>query len=150
MTQAKSLFPRSSFVGFDHLLNELDNLTRHASDTYPPHNIVKLTDGDNDFLVEVAVAGFTEDELSVEVEERTLTIKGDHFVKGREYIHKGISTKKFSRNFRLSEYVEVVGAKLNAGILSVHLKVRLPEEKRPRQIAIEKTEDNHETIKKHI
>jgi len=134
MTGVQSLFPRSSFVGFDHLMNELDHVARHANDHYPPHNILK-TDEDN-YLIELAVAGFKRDELEIEVKDRTLTISGEHKSLGREYIHRGISTKKFKRTFRLSEYVQVHGADLVDGVLSVKLKVVIPEEMRPRKIAI--------------
>lgn len=136
MTQLKTIFPRSAFVGFDHLFDELDRVTRHANESYPPHNIVKLTDDSKEYLIELAVAGFEKGEVNVEVNDRTLTVSGEHVVKGREYIHKGISTKKFTRNFRLSEYVEVAGADMKDGILSIHLKVVLPESQRPRTIDI--------------
>jgi molecular chaperone IbpA len=134
MTGVKQLFPRGSFIGFDHLFDELDRVARHANDHYPPHNIVKVSD--TDYLIELAVAGFAQDELQIEVNDRTLTVRGEHVSKGREYIHKGISAKKFSRTFRLSEYVQVHGADLVDGILAVSLKVVLPEEKRPRTIEI--------------
>ena len=104
MTGVQSLFPRSSFVGFDHLLNELDYVTKHAQDNYPPHNILRT--GETEYLIELAVAGFSKDELTIEVKDRTLTILGEHASKGREYIHRGISTKKFKRTFRLSEHVK--------------------------------------------
>lgn len=130
-----SLFPRSSFVGFDHLLSELDHVARHANDHYPPHNILKCN-GDTDYLIELAIAGFSREELSIEVKDRTLTIIGEHESKGREYIHRGISTKKFKRTFRLSEHVQVHGADLKDGVLSVELKYVVPEELRPRKIQI--------------
>ena len=129
-----TLFPRSSFVGFDHLFTELDHVTRHANDHYPPHNILKT--GETDYLIELAVAGFARDELTVEVKDRTLTVCGEHISKGREYIHRGISTKKFKRTFRLSEHVQVHGADLVDGILSIDLKYEVPEEMRPRKITI--------------
>jgi molecular chaperone IbpA len=136
--KANTLFPRSSFVGFDHLFQDLDWVARHAADTYPPHNIVKV--GENDYQIEIAVAGFTLNDLEIEQDERTLTVKGEKVkTEGEEepsYIHKGISQKKFKRVFRLSEYVYVDGASLKDGILSVNLKFELPEEKRPRKIDI--------------
>ena len=134
MTGVHSLFPRSSFVGFDHLFNELEHVTRHAQDHYPPHNILKT--GDTDYLIELAVAGFSRDELNVEVKDRTLTVTGEHKSKGREYIHRGISTKKFKRTFRLSEHVNVNGADLVDGVLSIELKYVVPEALRPRKIEI--------------
>ena len=136
MTGVQSLFPRSSFVGFDHLLNELDYVAKHSQDHYPPHNILRT--GETDYLIELAVAGFSKDELSIEVKDRTLTVKGEHVSKGREYIHRGISTKKFKRTFRLSEYVQVHGADLVDGVLAIELKVVIPEEMRPRKINIGK------------
>lgn len=145
MTGVKQLFPRASFVGFDHMLDELDRAARHANDHYPPHNIVKL--GDHDYLIELAVAGFKRDEIEVEVNDRTLSVKGEHVKEGREYIHKGISAKKFHRTFRLSEYVQVHGADIQDGVLAIQLKVVLPEEKRPRKITIGYNEDNtHDRI----
>jgi molecular chaperone IbpA len=134
MTGINTLFPRSSFVGFDHLFNELEHVARHANDHYPPHNILKT--GDTDYLIELAVAGFSRDELNIEVKDRTLVITGEHLSKGREYIHRGISTKKFKRTFRLSEHVHVNGADLVDGVLSVELKYVVPEELRPRKINI--------------
>jgi len=134
MTGLNTLFPRSSFVGFDHLFNELEHVARHANDHYPPHNILRT--GDTDYLIELAVAGFSREELSIEVKDRTLTIFGEHESKGREYIHRGISTKKFKRTFRLSEHVHVNGADFKDGVLSVELKYVIPEALRPRKIEI--------------
>jgi molecular chaperone IbpA len=133
-----TLFPRSAFVGFDHLLDELDRVAKQANDHYPPHNIVKT--GEGEYLIELAIAGFSKDELAIEVKDRTLVVKGEHVSKGREYIHRGISTKKFYRTFRLSEHVHVSGADLQDGILAIHLKYVVPEEMRPRNIPIGKSE----------
>jgi molecular chaperone IbpA len=144
MTGITQFFPRSSFVGFDHLFKELEYTTKHSNDHYPPHNIVKVDE--ETFLIELAVAGFSEDELEVDVKERTLTVKGDHITKGREFIHRGISTKKFRRTFRLSEYVEVHGADLVDGVLAIDLKIVVPEEMRPRKINIGNSEETkHDT-----
>ena len=134
MTGVHSLFPRSSFVGFDHLFNELEFTAKHAQDHYPPHNILKT--GDTEYLIELAVAGFSKGELNIEFKDRTLTVTGEHKSKGREYIHRGISTKKFKRTFRLSEHVKVHGADLKDGVLSIDLKYEVPEEMRPRKIEI--------------
>ena len=145
-------FPPAAFVGFDHLFKELDHVTKHAYDNYPPHNILKT--GDTDYLIELAVAGFTRDELTIEVKDRTLTVIGEHVSRGREFIHRGISTKKFKRTFRLSEHVHVNGADLKDGILSVELKYVVPEELRPRRIEIghyeDKTNDTLNTDNKQL
>lgn len=138
MTNSKSLFPRASFVGFEHLLNELDFIGRHANENYPPHNIVKVDK--EHYLIEIACAGFAIDELDIAQDERTLTVSASHDKRGRDYIHQGISQKPFKRIFRLSEYVQVAGASHRDGILSINLKVVLPEEKRPRKISISNEE----------
>ena len=144
MTGLHQLFPRSSFVGFDHLFSELEFTAKHAQDHYPPHNVIKH--GDDQYLIELAVAGFTQDEISVEVKDRTLTITGEHVSKGREFIHRGISTKKFKRTFRLSEHVKVNGADIQDGILAIDLQYIIPEEMRPRKINIGQTRKQHDTI----
>lgn len=136
----KTLFPSAAFIGFDNILDQLDRLTAHATDSYPPHNIIKTSD--NDYVIEVAVAGFYPNELNVTVDDRTLVITGNHESRERTFVHRGISTKKFTREFRLSEHVEINGAELKAGILSIYLKVVKPETKRPRNILI-KHEDNN-------
>lgn len=129
-----TLFPRSAFVGFDHLFDELDRVARHAKDNYPPHNIVKVDE--TNYLIELAVAGFASNELEIEVKDRSLKVRGNHENRGREYIHKSISTKRFEKSFRLSEYVQVNGADLTDGILAIGLEVVVPEEMRPRKIEI--------------
>ena len=146
MTGLTTLFPRSSFVGFDHLFNELEYTAKHSNDHYPPHNIIKTSE--SDYLIELAVAGFSQDELTVEVKDRTLTVTGEHVSKGRNFIHRGISTKKFKRTFRLSEHVNVHGADIQDGILAIELKYVIPEEMRPHKISIGKRdlhaeEDQH-------
>ena len=143
MTGLHTLFPRSSFVGFDHLFNELEFTAKHAQDHYPPHNIIK-TDNE-EYLIELAIAGFTKDEINVEVKDRTLTVTGEHVSRGREFIHRGISTKKFKRTFRLSEHVNVLGADIHDGILAIQLKYVIPEEMRPRKINIGQTRNQNDT-----
>lgn len=143
MTGLQTLFPRSSFVGFDHLFNELEWTAKHAQDHYPPHNIIKTSN--EEYLIELAIAGFTRDEINVEVKDRTLTVTGEHVSKGREFIHRGISTKKFKRTFRLSEHVNVLGADIQDGILAIELKYIIPEEMRPRKIEIGKARNLNDT-----
>jgi len=142
MTGFSNLFPRSSFVGFDHLFNELEWTAKHANDHYPPHNIIKT--GESDYLIELAIAGFSQDEINVEVKDRTLTVTGEHKSKGREFIHRGISTKKFKRTFRLSEHVNVHGADIQDGILAIELQYVIPEEMRPRKINIGQTRNQND------
>ena len=134
---------KAGFIGFDHILNELEQISQHAMDHYPPHNIIKT--GDEEYLIELAIAGFTKDEINVEVKDRTLTVRGEHVSRGREFIHRGISTKKFKRTFRLSEHVNVLGADIQDGILAIQLKYVIPEEMRPRKINIGQTRKQNDT-----
>ena len=108
---------------------------RREHSVYPPHNVVKL-DEDN-FVIELAVAGFDTKELGIETVENSLVITGEkHDKDEREYSHKGISTRKFTRRFSLAEHVHVSGASLEHGILSISLERQIPEEKKPRTIKI--------------
>jgi molecular chaperone IbpA len=135
MTRIQSLFPKSAFIGFDHLLADMEYATTHANDHYPPHNIIKETD--TEYTIELAVAGFSKEDIKVEQKERSLKITGEYKSKGRDVVHRGISTRNFKRQFRLSEYVQVTGASFQDGLLAVNLKLEIPEEKQPRQINID-------------
>lgn len=135
-------FPRSHFIGFDHVWNEIERLADVADNKlYPPHNVVKHNE--STYTVELALAGYRPEDLSVEVKEGILVVTGDNrstvdTEEGREYLHRGISGKKFTRTFRLSEHVVVDGADFVNGLLVIDLKVVIPEEKRPRSIPIGK------------
>jgi molecular chaperone IbpA len=135
MTKA-NLLPRNAFLGFDHIFDQLENIHNHAKDTYPPHNVVKHDT--YNYEIELAVAGFSKGHIDIEVKDHVLTIKGDRPQRREQnlYVHKGISARNWQKSFRLSEYTEVVGADLVDGILTVNLKVILPEEKLPRKISI--------------
>lgn len=131
--------PRSLFVGFEHLFDDLERIhgSARSGDNYPPHNIVKIDD--EHFLIELAVAGFAEEDINVEVKDGILAISGDTKAEERAFVHKGISSRKFEKTFRISEFVVVDGAELVDGILVIKLRVELPEEKRPRKINIGST-----------
>ena len=129
--------PRSLFVGFDTLFEDLERIhtsAKSGTDNYPPHNVVKIDE--EKFLIELAVAGFKEDDISLELKDGILKIKGEIDSPSREYAYKGISSRKFEKSFRLSEFVVIDGADLKDGILVVYARVELPEEKRPRKIEI--------------
>ena len=130
-------WPRANFVGFDRIWNELDTaLTNSVDNTnvFPRHNIVKVSD--ESFMIELALAGYDHDDLSVELEDGILAISGEREDGEVNYLHKGISTKKFRRTFRLNENVEVKDAKFTNGLLIIHLEHNVPEEKQPLQIEI--------------
>jgi molecular chaperone IbpA len=130
-----------STVGFDRLFSLLDQSTGHdgPSAGYPPYNIEKT--GENAYRISVAVAGFTENDLSIEVKEQALTIRGGKTAAESEaksdYLHQGIAARAFERRFQLADYVFVKGAVLEHGLLHVDLVREIPEAMKPRQIAIQ-------------
>jgi len=124
-------------IGFDSLFEQLNrNFANSKSDNYPPHNVVKLND--THYVIEVAVAGFAEDEIDVELKENVLTVRGDQAKKEAEveYLHKGISARNFVRTFPLAEHIEVRGASVKNGILAVALEQIVPEEQKAKKIQI--------------
>jgi len=129
-----------STVGFDRLFSLLDNVAGvdGAAPGYPPYNIERTAE--NAYRVTVAVAGFTENDLSIEVKENTLTIRGEKQVKdgekAGEVLYQGIAARTFERRFQLADHVEVRGASLENGLLHVDLKREIPEAMKPRQIPI--------------
>ena len=127
------LYP--SVVGFDRLLDTFDTMLTEKPTTFPPHNIVKVDE--NNYLVELAVAGFNESEVTIEVLKNTLTIKGEKDLDDtRNYLHRGIGTRTFRKTVTLAETVQVDGASLENGILTVKLVNIVPVEKLPVKIAI--------------
>jgi molecular chaperone IbpA len=129
-----------STVGFDRLFSLVDQLAGNdgGSPGYPPYNIERT--GENDYRITVAVAGFAESDLAIEVKENTLTIRGEHHTKSGEdrgeTLYRGIAARAFERVFQLADYVQVKGASLENGLLHVNLVREIPEAKKPRQIAI--------------
>lgn len=124
-------------VGFEDLFREMDKLSLNGSNTaYPPYNIVSVDD--DKFLIEVAVAGFAEKDLDITLENGVLTISGnkEDDEESPTYIHKGIAMRNFTRTFRLATHIEVEGAELKNGLLVVTLKRHVPEELKPKKIAI--------------
>ncbi|MGB3810260.1 MAG: Hsp20 family protein [Parvibaculum sp.] len=125
-----------STVGFDQLQSLLDSVTREAgTPTYPPYNIERL--GESDYRISMAVAGFAESDLSLEVKQNVLTISGKrNEPEGVNYLYQGIAGRSFERRFQLADHVEVKGAKLENGLLHVDLVRQIPEQLKPRQIPI--------------
>lgn len=131
-----------STVGFDRLFSLLDNFAgpeaATSAPTYPPYNIERT--GDNDYRISIAVAGFADADLSIEVKENALTVKGEK-VQGSEptkseVLYQGIAARAFERRFQLADYVQVRGASLENGLLHIDLVREVPEAKKPRTIQI--------------
>lgn len=125
-------------IGFERMLHDLNRsfAGTRGNENYPPYNVIRVDD--THYTIEVAVAGFEESELDVELTDRVLVISGDRKTKtdSSGYIHKGISTRDFARSFTLADNVEVKLATVKNGILSVDLEIIVPEERRPKKIAI--------------
>lgn len=126
-------------VGFDRLFSLLDSVGGvDAAPTYPPYNIERT--GENAYRITVAVAGFTEAELGIEVKENTLTLKGEkkssEASESAQVLYRGIAARAFERRFQLADHVEVKGAVLENGLLHVDLVRNIPEAKKPRIIPI--------------
>ena len=123
-------------IGFEKALSDLETVFQGTkNNSYPPYNIFKA--GENRHAVELAVAGFSDQDLDIQVVENTLTISGQKEGKDeRDYSHKGISARKFERKFVLAEYVEVIESTLANGILTIVLEQVIPEEKLPKKISI--------------
>jgi molecular chaperone IbpA len=121
-----------STVGFDRLLNLLDSASEQG---YPPYNIERSDE--NNYRVTVAVAGFAEKDLAVDVKDRVLTVSATREESEKpSYLHQGIAGRSFERSFQLAEHVEVKGARLENGLLHVELERIVPDEKKPRRITI--------------
>ena len=128
-----------SIVGFDRLADLMDSATKVESQGYPPYNIQHVAE--DEYLIELAVAGFSDDDLTVEVQGNVLTVTGRIAEKDeaetRRFLHRGIAERAFERRFHLADHVIVSGAKLRNGMLSVQLVREIPESAKPRSISID-------------
>jgi len=129
-------------IGFNRLFDEMNRTFANSrtNDNYPPYNIAKLDE--THYVIEIAVAGFGKEEIDVELKDNSLIVKGTKPKKEQEtdYVHKGISTRNFERNFTLADNVEVRAATVQNGILAIALEQVVPEENKPKKIQITFTE----------
>ena len=129
-------------IGFNNMFDDLMRVTAQQSNTnYPPYNLVQISDAE--YMISIAVAGFGQDNLSVTKDKNFLIVEGTHAAETVEnndstavYLHKGISERSFRREFQLADHVEITNANLELGILSIHLTREVPEEMKPKTIAI--------------
>jgi molecular chaperone IbpA len=130
-------------IGFDNMFDELMRVSAQQGNTnYPPYNIVQVNE--DEYVISVAVAGFAHEDLSVTKDKKVLIIEGKHAADTDEtdevnYLHKGISERNFRREFQLADHVEISNAHLELGILNVRLKREVPEDAKPKTIAISYT-----------
>ncbi|MGQ0742507.1 MAG: Hsp20 family protein [Alphaproteobacteria bacterium] len=126
-----------STVGFDHLFDMLDTMSQYeGSQSYPPYNIERSDD--THYRITLAVAGFGEGDLNVDVREGVLTVQGKRTEtkEDKQFLYQGIAGRAFERRFQLADHVEVQGARLENGLLHIELERIVPEEQKPRRIAI--------------
>ena len=126
-----------STIGFDRLAQLLDATTGlDGAESHPPYNIERL--GETQYRITMAVAGFGQDEIRIEVKDTSLTVRGEKKPedKERQFLHRGIAQRGFERRFQLADYVEVTGADLKDGLLHIELARNLPERMKPRTIPI--------------
>lgn len=128
-----------TIVGFDRLADMIDTAAKQEPGAgYPPYNIEQLAE--HEYRIELAVAGFAEDDLDIQVQENVLTVagkrQGNDEAEGRNFLHRGIAERSFERRFHLADNVLVRDAELKNGLLAIRLEREIPEEKKPRQIAI--------------
>lgn len=125
-----------STIGFDRFNDLFDSMTRAEPTSYPPYNIEKK--GEDEYRIVVAAAGMSEEDLELQVEKDVLTIGSTRREASDEghYLHRGIAQRAFKLSFRLADYIEVQGASLKNGLLSVDLVRRIPESAKPRRIAV--------------
>src|SRR3954468_7610174 len=131
---------RRSTVGFDRLFDMLENSSvGQAGENYPPFDLIKL--GDNDFRIELAVAGFKPDEIDITAQQNVLLVTGRKKEeaedgKGNNYIYRGIATRSFERRFALADHIQVKGADMKDGLLAIELVREIPEAMKPKKINI--------------
>ena len=130
---------RRSTVGFDRLFDMLENSSASQSqENYPPFDLIKL--GDNEYRIELAVAGFKPEEIDITAQQNVLIVSGkkaeDSENRGNDYIYRGIATRSFERRFALADHIQVRGADLKDGLLAIDLVREIPEAMKPRKIDI--------------
>jgi len=121
-------------IGFDSFFDTLDSITGTDVKGYPHYNIKKLDD--NKWSIELALAGFSKDDIEIEVKDNVMTINGELKEENNEFVYKGISSRKFSKSFTLAEFTECESAQMENGILSITLEKNIPEDKKPHKVKI--------------
>ena len=129
-------FINSWTIGFDRHFQLLEELRNASKPTYPPYNIVQVDDGET-YIIEIAAAGFTKEDIEVSFKENQLIVAGKKSEDTAEYLHKGIASRNFEQSFALADDVKIMDASMKDGILSICLEREIPEHKKPRTITIQ-------------
>ena len=138
---------RRSTVGFDRLFDMLENSNvGQSQENYPPFDLIKV--GDNDYRIELAVAGFKPDEIDITAQQNVLIVSGskkeENETKGGDYVYRGIANRSFERRFALADHIKVTGADVKDGLLVINLVREIPESLKPRKIEIGGSERRQE------
>ena len=136
-----------SSIGFDRLAQLLGEAGNAEAPSYPPYNIERLSE--NEYRITMAIAGFAESDLNIEVKQHALTVSGEKSAEARsdgQFLHQGIAARSFERRFQLADHVEVTSAQLENGLLHIVLKRELPEAMKPRSISITASKSSQKTI----
>lgn len=127
-----------ALIGFDTMFDNMERrFAKTESNNYPPHNILRL--GDNEYAIQLAVTGFRKSEISVTIEDNVLVVKGENSSTDyavEQYLHRGLATRDFVKEFPLAEHIEVIGAEIENGMLTVKLVRNIPESAKPKVIDI--------------
>jgi molecular chaperone IbpA len=123
-----------SFVGFDNLFDEFERMSEYTDNKYPAYNIIKCDD--EKYKIEIAVAGFNEKDINIEVKKGLMSIEASKAKHSNEYLHRGIAERSFTKQFRISDDMEVTEADLQDGLLTINLYREIPETDKPKQIKI--------------
>ena len=127
-----------ALIGFDQMFDQMERrYANSVNNNYPPHNILRLDD--NEYAIQIAVTGFEKNEISVTVENNVLVVKGESMTTEyapEQYLHRGLATRDFVKEFPLAEHIEVVGAETKNGMLVIKLVRNIPESAKPRVIDI--------------
>ena len=129
-----SIFNDPFFLGFQPNIGTWTHVHGSGSNNYPPYNVIK--EDDDTYIVEIALAGFDKNDISVTTDKDQLIVKGEREKEETEYTYKGIATRSFNRSFALAEYMEVTKAEFNNGMLSITVERIIPEDKKPKTIKI--------------
>ena len=140
---------RRSTVGFDRLFDMLENSSfGNGGENYPPFDLIKT--GENDYRIELAVAGFAADEIDITAQQNVLIVLGskkeENETKGSDYIYRGIANRSFERRFALADHIQVKGADMKDGMLQIELVREIPEAMKPRKIAVGGVQPKHDQI----
>lgn len=148
MATRYSLFDSPLFLGFDQFEETLEQLQKTSNNGYPPYNIEQVSE--TDLRISIAVAGFDMSDLTVEIENNQLTIKGKRQdQEERIYLHRGIATRQFQKSFILADGIEVEGASMDKGLLNIDL-VRVIPQSQAKTIEITQTKESQKTAKQNI